>query len=201
MVEAIDRADPQLVAITGDLIDNRTDLADADELCRQISRSGRNVVATLGNWEHRSGHDIEDVAKLYKTCDIELLVNDSMQLDDGLIVAGTDDGATGRADLPATVRALPDGDVKLLLTHAPGLLDVLLDVGTTFDLTLSGHTHGGQVKFGPFAPMRPAGSGPFVSGMYDTSIGPAYVSRGVGTTLLPVRFFCRPELAIFELRR
>lgn len=200
IVDALDRAEPQLVLITGDMIDDRTKLADVDELCGHISRSGRRIVATLGNWEHWSDHDIKDLAEIYTGHGIELLVNESLVVDGGIVVAGTDDGASGHADLAATVRSVGDGDVRLLLSHAPGIFEAFADIGMTFDLTLSGHTHGGQVRIGPFAPVRPPGSGRFVSGMYQTSPGRTYVSRGLGTSILPVRFLCRPELPIFELR-
>ena len=69
-------------------------------------------------------------------------------------------------------------------------------------LNLAGHTHGGQVRFGAgLVPFVPPGSGRFVSGWYDTPAGRAYVSRGTGTSILPVRFTCRPELPVFRLRQ
>lgn len=45
----------------------------------------------------------------------------------------------------------------------------------------------------------PPGSGRFVSGPYETRVGPAYVSRGTGTSVVPARFLCRPELPVFRL--
>ena len=65
-------------------------------------------------------------------------------------------------------------------------------------LVLSGHTHGGQVTLGGWAPVTPAGSGPYVAGWYRDAKIPLYVSRGIGETLVPVRFFAPPEIAVFE---
>ena len=66
---------------------------------------------------------------------------------------------------------------------------------------LSGHTHGGQIRL-PFVPAyTPEGSGRFVAGWYTDTFAPLYVSRGIGTTTIPARFGCPPELPIFTLRR
>jgi predicted MPP superfamily phosphohydrolase len=84
------------------------------------------------------------------------------------------------------------GDVRLLLTHSPELLDKapVRDAGVA--LALAGHTHGGQVRLGSSAvPFVPQGSGRFVAGWYDLAGCRAYVSRGTGTSIVPARFTCR----------
>jgi hypothetical protein len=198
IVASVDAFSPQLVAITGDMFDERTTPADVETLCDQLVRPGRRVVATLGNWEHWSGVPVEKIDRLYARHDIELLVNEHLALADGLVVAGTDDGCTHRANLSKTFEHLPDADLRLLLTHAPGLLDHYPSGAPSFDLTLCGHTHGGQINLAGFAPIRPPGSGRFVAGEYATGAGLTYVSRGIGTSVLPVRFMCRPELVLVE---
>ena len=74
-----------------------------------------------------------------------------------------------------------------------------LPVARQNQICLSGHTHGGQVTlFGrPF--WTPRGSGRFVAGWYETPSCRLYVSRGVGMSILPIRFGARPEVAVFEL--
>lgn len=71
------------------------------------------------------------------------------------------------------------------------------------DLVLSGHTHGGQVQLAGWAPVTPRGSGRYLEGWYgdhaEDGVPPMYVSRGVGTSGIPVRLGSRPELAVFEL--
>jgi predicted MPP superfamily phosphohydrolase len=66
-------------------------------------------------------------------------------------------------------------------------------------LILSGHTHGGQVCLGGWAPVLPRGSGRYVAGWYTDGAIPLYVSRGLGTTMLPIRFGAVPEIAYFEI--
>lgn len=65
-------------------------------------------------------------------------------------------------------------------------------------LVLSGHTHGGQLTLGGWAPVTPPGSGPYVAGWYRDAMIPLYVSRGIGETMVPLRFCAPPEIAVFE---
>jgi hypothetical protein len=66
---------------------------------------------------------------------------------------------------------------------------------------LAGHAHGGQIRLGSsLVPFLPPGSGRFVSGWYHLPMGAVYVSRGTGTSIVPARFACRPELPIYRLR-
>jgi len=68
-------------------------------------------------------------------------------------------------------------------------------------LALAGHTHGGQVRLPFWGPLwLPGGIGPYVQGWFSATGSRIYVSRRLGTTLLPVRFACRPELAIISLQ-
>jgi predicted MPP superfamily phosphohydrolase len=68
-------------------------------------------------------------------------------------------------------------------------------------LALAGHTHGGQVRLPFWGPLWLAGGiGPYVQGWFSAAGSRIYVSRRLGTTLLPVRFACRPELAIISLQ-
>lgn len=68
-----------------------------------------------------------------------------------------------------------------------------------FSLCLSGHTHGGQITVGGWAPFRPAGSGRFVAGFYEVPGCRLYVSKGLGISILPLRWGAAPEIAVFDL--
>ena len=88
----------------------------------------------------------------------------------------------------------------VLLTHSPEIFtkaDLI-----KFDLVLAGHTHGGQVRLpGIGALWLPVGSEPFESGWFYGQYARMYATRGIGTSILPVRLFCRPELALITLKR
>ena len=65
-------------------------------------------------------------------------------------------------------------------------------------LCLSGHNHGGQVRFGKFAPVLPANHGNYIDGWYGDRPPYLYVSRGFGNSSMQVRFWARSELALFD---
>ncbi|MFH0881273.1 MAG: metallophosphoesterase [Lentisphaerota bacterium] len=87
---------------------------------------------------------------------------------------------------------------RILLTHYPAVVDSLHD--DSYDLILAGHSHGGQIRLPLFgALIVPFGVNGYQMGLYQTPSGPLYVNAGVGTFLLPARFFCRPEITLIEL--
>ncbi len=66
-------------------------------------------------------------------------------------------------------------------------------------MVLSGHTHGGQITFFGLKIYTPGGSGNYLKGWYQLDTIKMYVSKGIGTTVLPLRFFARAEVAIFYI--
>jgi predicted MPP superfamily phosphohydrolase len=201
IIQEIRSRDVGLVVLTGDIIDNPWALPLLDEFCHNLQGAHPTVLATLGNWEHRAHIPIRTLEQKYRSHGIRLLVNESELVDEAICVAGTDDSTGGRMSLQKTMSTFTAAAVGLFLTHSPGVLDRVPAAVGQFNLTLAGHTHGGQGRIGPFAPMRPPGSGRFISGWYQVPIGRAYVSCGTGTSVIRARFDCRPELPIFSLRR
>jgi uncharacterized protein len=200
IVQALRSFDIQLLAMTGDIIDSAESLPVLRAFCNEVRTPGMRVIATLGNWEHWGRVPDSDLLAAYSNAGAKLLVNETLTLSDGLQVIATDDSTGGDPHLGVLAKAT--GDTTLFLTHSPELLDRIPAGDRSFALSLAGHTHGGQVRLGASAvPFVPGGSGRFVAGWYDCAAGQAYVSRGTGTSIAPVRFTCRPELPIFRLRR
>lgn len=200
IVERLADFQPDLLAIPGDMVDGGAPLDEVARLCSRLAETADRCVATLGNWEYWCDIPVEDIGAMYRRTGIELLVGEHRTYRDDVAVVGTDDGATGRANPHEACRPVAGAGARILLTHAPGVLESYHTSLPTFDLVLSGHTHGGQFELFGWAPICPPGSGRFVAGAYQTPAGPTYVSRGVGTSLVPARFSCRPELALFTLR-
>jgi uncharacterized protein len=196
---AIQRFDPNLVVLTGDSIETPQALALLEDFCRGLAKNGREVLATVGNWEHWGHIDMLALDKAYVRSGARLLVNESSVLKSGIVVTATDDHCSGHDDLHLALRNAPSGPVRLFLTHAPGIFDKLPPQAPSFDLGLAGHTHGGQVRALGAPLWVPPGSGRFTSGSYETSKGRIYVSRGIGTSVVSARFTCPPELPIFRL--
>jgi predicted MPP superfamily phosphohydrolase len=187
------------VVLTGDAIDSAKHFTALGDLCDAVRSLGMPLLATLGNWENWGHIDSSELHRVYARTGARLVVNDSASID-GVPFYATDDGYSGKPRWNAPAAAATTAP-RLLLTHSPAILDHFPSGLPAFDFALSGHTHGGQVRAGTLAPVLPPGSGRFVAGHYDTPAGPAYVSRGTGMSILPVRFCCRPELPIFRLVR
>ena len=118
-----------------------------------------------------------------------------------LCIAGVEDPWHGH---PSTERALDglDEDVcRVLLCHNPDYAEEM-PARPRVDLMLAGHTHGGQVKipFGP-RPRLPIDYKKYGAGLVRGPHCPVYVTRGIGMIAPPVRFNCRPEVAIITLRK
>lgn len=197
---ALRQEEVQLAVLTGDIIDSKERLPLLLEFCRTLQNAGVVLLAALGNWEHWGRIPFDDLAKVYRDVGVTLLVNEARSLPDGIRVFATDDSTGGHSRLERPGGRHPDA--RLLLTHSPAYLDRIPDDYGRNVLALAGHTHGGQVRLGSGAvPYTPPGSGRFVAGWYDVSYGSAYVSRGTGTSVVPARFTCRPELPVFRLRQ
>ena len=196
IAQAVRARSPQLVVLSGDIVDSEARLPALMELCSELAHSGAQLFATFGNWEHWGKVSRETLSERYRAAGVRLLVNETV-LAEGLSISATDDALAGSVRWDHTLKGLSSGP-RLLVTHSPALLDRPPPESPRFDLCMAGHTHGGQVRAGSIAPLTPPGSGRFVAGEYDTPFGPAYVSRGTGTSVVPARFCCRPELPLFR---
>lgn len=117
-----------------------------------------------------------------------------------LWIAGTGDALTNdtRLDEAVPPSAHKDKEPVLMIIHEPDLLPMVARHDA--DLMLSGHTHGGQIRF-PFVPamhLPPLGK-KYVEGLFRLGSTKLYVTRGVGTVKLPFRFNCPPEITLLTL--
>lgn len=191
--------DPQLVVLSGDAVESETALGPLQDLCRRLAAPGRDIVATLGNWEHWGHVPVPALDAAYSRVGARLLLNESAAISSGPRLVATDDFCSGHDDIRSALSSWAPGPVTLFVTHSPGQIDGLPPSMPGFALGLAGHTHGGQVCAAGKSVWVPPGSGRFREGMYTTRSGPVYVSRGIGTSVVPVRFTCRPELPLFRL--
>jgi predicted MPP superfamily phosphohydrolase len=204
IVAQVQALHPDLVVLTGDSIDR----ADALPVFQSFlaTLGPMPVVAVPGNWEHWSGVDFRNLeALLLNQPNGKFLMNQEQTFTAkgrSIHLIALDDFTAGQPD--ARLLSLrPFNDVSILIQHSPGFFDQpevrqrMKD--QRFSLCLSGHTHGGQITFAGWAPFRPVGSGQFVSGFYDVPGCRLFVSRGLGTSVLPFRWGSEPEIAVFDL--
>jgi predicted MPP superfamily phosphohydrolase len=196
IAQAVVTSHPDAVLFVGDSIDDPDKLPLLRDLLEMIPGDAVRF-ATLGNWEYWSHTDLDALRRVYEAGETRLLVNEAVDLQPGATLFGLDDFVAGQPDL-STLPAGHDADV-LLLSHCPGYRDTLtVEESARFTAMISGHTHGGQIAIGGWAPIRPPGSGAYVSGWYRGGGPDLFVSRGLGTSLVPIRLGSVPELAIVD---
>jgi predicted MPP superfamily phosphohydrolase len=185
---------PDLIVITGDITHNDAAAAQTRPLIERL-HAPLGVWMVRGNWE--TWNFLVDVGEFFRQFGIHYLENQNAPIREGLWMVGLDDPRSGHPDPDAALAGVPAGVYSITLVHGPVMFDQL--AGRT-NLVLAGHTHGGQVRL-PFLPplWLPQGSGSYSAGWYELRGTRMYVSRGIGMSVLPVRFLCRPELTIITL--
>ena len=201
LVKEINKSRPELVLLTGDIIDRNRNLDKLDHFLSLFEPSIQKI-AILGNWECWRVHPIQ-LLEIYEKHQCELMVNHSYKYMFGntsISISGMDDLIAGRANFKMAMASYTPSKYHVVMTHCPEHRDIIQNEmqDEPIDLVLSGHTHGGQVNLWGFAPFRPPGSGKYVSGWYRNSLPHLYVSRGIGTTGIPVRLGSRAEVTIFN---
>ena len=203
--------DPDMIAVTGDLIDsNRTDIRIAEKIIDQIVDIAPCYYVT-GNHEAWIGAEYQELEETLLDKGVIVLHDKTVKLvrdDESIQIAGLEDPAfseeavaNGEELLKSRLKDMEiDDSFCILLSHRPEIFDAY--VSMDIDLVLSGHAHGGQFRL------------PFIGGLIapDQGILPEYdageymednttmiVSRGLGNSIVPIRFNNDPELVIVEL--
>ena len=212
VVEMTNALRADVVLLGGDYVQRRKGLrrfrrARNEEITNGIGvlgalRAPEGRFAVLGNHDHRTNPAL--IRRTLVANDFTDLTNASISLQRGdarLWIAGVDDSRTGQPRLGLALAGVGPDDACLLLTHNPDYVEYIRD--PRVDLVLSGHTHGGQVYL-PFygAPITSSSFGQkYRAGLVQAPSARVYVSRGIGTISLPVRFCCPPEIVLLTLRR
>ncbi len=226
IVNQVNQLAPDIVCFTGDIIEDTRYLEEALDLLAKINVP---LYGVPGNHEYWSGASFDQIGEGFRKTGGDWLVDRSVTILGGkLLVAGksgteittpidaSEFAMPGRIpewsslSNPTPAPLIPSGPAldhsapltpaskRILLTHYPAMVDHIK--GETYDLILSGHAHGGQVRL-PFlgALIVPYGVNGYETGTYMTKAGRLHVSSGLGTLFPPVRFFCRPEITLIEL--
>jgi predicted MPP superfamily phosphohydrolase len=165
------------------------------------------VYGVLGNHDYFVGPGLVNEALVANK--IKMLNNACVAIERGgarFWIAGVEDPLMGNPDpelaVPAAIRNSPNEPV-VLMCHAPDYVDDLLvhPAGSGVDLMLSGHTHGGQVRLPMLGALQlPIMGRKYVEGLFHLDRMQLYVNRGIGTTGVPFRLNCAPEISLFTLR-
>ncbi|MGC1462492.1 MAG: metallophosphoesterase [Terracidiphilus sp.] len=221
VIERINRIAPDIVVLTGDFVtaelpSKLTRALGTTRFARGAAWQCANILteleckavyAVLGN--HDFGVGAAEVATALGDNGITVLRNAFTPIErpgGRFWLAGVDDPLEGHPNpelaIPPSIRNVPNEPV-VLLCHAPDYADRLLRslAGQSVDLMLSGHTHGGQVRFPFVHAMRlPPLGRKYIEGWFQLGRLQLYVNRGIGTIGLPLRLNCPPEITIITLR-
>ena len=193
-------AKPDVVCFGGDLINTREREILLYRQPLQLLRPPLGVYAVPGNHEHFFGRDVELQTDFLQSHGVRVLDNCGVRLERNgasLWLCGVDDLTEGKPDLGAALAGRRPGEPAVLLSHHPDLFieSAVADV----DLTLSGHTHGGQFLLFGWTPLHHTAFG-WWRGLYRELDSWLYVGRGVGATLFPLRHGATPEIPLLHLR-
>lgn len=203
IVDLVNEQRADLIAITGDFMSYSVDPGVPRRLAEALdgleARDG--VLAVMGNHDYLT--DVETVRRCLREAGVKELRNQVHTVhreDARLHFAGVDDVMEGRSRLDLVLEELPDDGAAVLLAHEPDFADISSATGR-FDLQLSGHSHGGQVRMPFWGPVfLPPFSQRYSTGLYEVGDMLQYTNRGIGFVDARLRFLCRPEVTVLTLK-
>lgn len=203
LAQRINEERPDALFVTGDSVDNSRDVPVLDTFLAMID-SDIPKFAIMGNVDYEGDVDIEQLRKTYENHNGKLLINQNHRLkvnDRTVNIIGVDDYLCGYPDFLKAAEGLDFSLDTIVLNHCPAYRDEIdtmnAKLGRKIKLVLSGHTHGGQITFFGKAIFTPYGSGRYLKGWYKNEHSQLYVSKGIGTRIVPFRFWSRAEAIIF----
>ena len=203
VVNAINKAKPDIVIFSGDLIDSLHDYKEStDDLTTLLSsiNAPYGKFCVFGNHDYGGGAE-RVYPKLMKASGFTLLKNENYVIESlKLNFIGIDDVLIGYGDVKAAGKAIP-GYYNIVIAHEPDIAD---DVAKyPVNLMLSSHTHGRQINISLLDNfILPPYGKRYIEGLYvfaNAEKMRLYVTRGIGTTQIPIRFNSKPELSEFTL--
>ena len=204
ITELIKSLRPDAIVMTGDYISSPEELEALHKFLSELRKVSGNVtiVAILGNWDYWSGVPGE-VVRVLRNYGVHVL-NDSyitLQVGACRITFAGFNSYTGTYEVPnfTVLKQVPDDTPLVVLIHEPSLINYIVKYGVNATVVLAGHCHGGQVKLISAPLFLPEGCEVCYEGACRLDGVFMYVSRGVGTSLFPIRFFSPPEVAVIYL--
>ncbi|GEL76049.1 metallophosphoesterase [Tenuibacillus multivorans] len=207
LIQYINKQSADLVVFTGDLTDDPSNITslEYDKIIELLSLidAPYGKYWIFGNHDH-GGYGTSMIQTVMKQGGFSLLQNSSVKIPKDnaeFTLSGTDDVLLGSPNLSNLIQDGEEDLFNVLLCHEPDYAEEAMKY--PFDVQLSGHSHGGQIQL-PFIGyiVTPQLGTEYVEGSYTLGQNPLqlFVSRGIGTTRLPFRFFCRPEINVYTLK-
>lgn len=203
LVKKVKDADPDIIFITGDLIDsNRYDLENSLNMVKQIVPIAPIYYVT-GNHEIAT-NDVKHIKTALTGLGVHVLSNESEMIEkngEQLRIIGIEDPLNGISVAEALGRLGRSDHFTLVLSHRPETFQDYID--NNLDIVFSGHAHGGQFRIPGLGGLVAPGQGLFpkyTAGVYEEKNTKMIVSRGLGNSVIPIRVFNTPEIIVVTLK-
>ena len=210
LLDLVAETSPDIIVITGDMIDSRrTNVEIALDLAEELVKIAP-VYYVTGNHEVRVKPEYETLQAGLAELGVTQLKNESVWLTRGeerVLLMGLEDPTfRWSRDPKSTVGLLQDmkpetGEYTIVLSHRPELFEQYVESGV--DLVLTGHAHGGQIRIPLIGGVLVPDQGLFPeydAGLFTQGDTTMIISRGVGSSVFPLRINNRPEIVVAELR-
>ena len=206
VVQAVNRQQPDILLFTGDLYENYASYRDDEALISLLSQMDAKYgkFAIWGNRDYGGGA-VRKYKSILSQSGFTLLTNASVSIPvsdtDTVFLAGLDDALLGQPDITPILQQLSgdENTYTILMTHEPDTAEQYAQMG--FDLIVSGHSHGGQVKIPFFPTITTHLAERYIDGLYSLNEQTQlYVNSGIGTSRIPVRFRVPPEISLLLLK-
>ena len=207
IVELVNKEKPDIVFLLGDFFNRYSynTVMPYEKMAAYLSQ----IEAPLGKFAITGNHDTvlgaEEIARALSPAGVKFLRNSSAKVESrfgDFYVAGIPDLGTDAFNLEKAFENVPEGEPCIFLTHDPSVFPALPKKAAA---TFAGHTHGGQFRLPYYGPILKS----FVSLYRDFSSDglfinhrddPLFITRGVGTSSIPARLFCTPQIDIITIK-
>lgn len=202
IVDTVNSQNPDIVLLTGDYVNGSlfSTSMDLDELSNFLRQIKAPKIAIFGNHDVYFG--LEKVRNMLKKAGAKVLENSSAKVDapnGSFYVAGIADPITSEYFYKQTLKDVPQGAPLIFLSHSP---TIFRELPQGVDIMFSGHTHGGQVRLLIIRRIKTStdpSRNSDLSGWIMRDGKVSYTTRGLGTSRLPIRFMCPPQISVFEI--
>lgn len=209
IIKEVNLIKPDIIVITGDLIDKDATLTEKD--ISFLKDSLAKLESKYGKYSIYGNHDItysrEKIEEIYKHSNFKLLVNDYDIIygkkNEALFIGGLDSLLEGEQNIEKTMSYFnvhEDILYKILLVHEPDSTDNILEKYPNTNLILAGHSHNGQVRLPLIGAIyTPSGSKKYYDNYYKINETDLYISSGIGVSRINFRLFNKPSINFYRI--
>ena len=196
-VNKINKQNPDIILLGGDYVSGhkKGSSMTIDKIAKEFGNlhSKYGTFAVVGNHDGWQGK--EEIIKELEKQNIKVLFNSNVCFNE-FCIAGVDDLQTGTPDIKKALIGTNDKPT-ILLTHTP---DIMPEVPYSVNLTLAGHLHGGQIRTHGAIIVPSKFGTKYANGFLNDNGKKTFTTKGLGTSILPIRFNCFPEIVIIDFK-